>query len=100
MKSTRHFLASGKVQNVGFRIFVHKKANEIGVCGWVRNLEDGRVEVIAYAELEKLDLLEKEIRQGPRFSMVQGLVSKDITSPIEFNTFIIETDGKEEWQKK
>ena len=100
MKSTRHILVGGKVQGVGYRAFVKKRASEVGICGWVRNLEDGRVEVLACAEIDKLDSFENEMKQGPQGSMVQGLVSKDITSPIEFNTFTIETDGKYEWQKK
>ena len=89
MKSTRHFLVEGKVQGVGFRAYVYKKAKEIGVFGLVRNLDDGLLEVLACSETEKLSQLESDIKQGSPLSIVQSLVSKDITSPIEFNEFII-----------
>jgi acylphosphatase len=58
MKKQLHVFFSGTVQGVGFRFTVREIAAGLGVCGWVKNLADGRVEVAAEAEEEALqDLL-------------------------------------------
>lgn len=63
MKKQIHAYYSGQVQGVGFRFTASNIANELGVTGWVKNLRDGRVEVVAEAEEEVLkDFLDK-IRQ-------------------------------------
>ena len=49
-----HYLVKGRVQGVGFRWFVHREAAEIGLRGWVRNTEDGHVEVVAAGQPEDL----------------------------------------------
>jgi len=55
-----HIFYSGRVQGVGFRFTVQRMAVSIGVCGWVRNCSDGRVELIAQASKE---LMVKFVRQ-------------------------------------
>ena len=52
-----HFLIQGRVQGVGFRWFVHREASELDLRGWVRNTEDGDVEVVAAGEAADLDEL-------------------------------------------
>ena len=54
MLSRVHVFVSGRVQGVAYRYFVERRAAEIPVTGWVRNLRDGRVEIMA--EGEKADL--------------------------------------------
>ncbi len=61
---------SGHVQGVGFRCFVWRAAKGLGLTGWVRNLEDGRVELEAEGQTETLRLFLKEVRRGPRFARV------------------------------
>ena len=64
---------TGRVQGVGFRAFVECAARDIGVTGWVRNLDDGRVEAYAVGAPEQLDELAAHLHQGPRLSEVRGL---------------------------
>jgi acylphosphatase len=68
-----HILVEGRVQGVGFRYFVQAQANQLKLSGWVRNREDGRVELLA--EGEKNDLLEllDRVHTGPRGSFVSDV---------------------------
>ena len=50
---TRRYVISGRVQGVGFRWFVEREAAQIGVAGWVRNRENGDVEVMATGTREQ-----------------------------------------------
>jgi len=54
MKKQAHIFYSGMVQGVGFRFNAEYIASQIGVYGWVKNLKDGRVEIVAEAEEEVL----------------------------------------------
>ena len=65
-----HFLVKGKVQGVGFRYFVIKKAQNLGLSGWVRNLPDGSVEARAEGRSETLEIFESSLKQGPAWSHV------------------------------
>jgi acylphosphatase len=69
-----HFLVQGRVQGVGFRWFVQREASELELRGWVRNTEDGNVEVLAAGEAADLDELRSSLRQGPRGSRVDRVV--------------------------
>jgi len=67
----RRFLISGRVQGVGYRNFAERSAQEAGVTGWARNLDDGRVEVHANGTSGQLEDFEARLRQGPRFADVR-----------------------------
>jgi acylphosphatase len=69
-----HFLIQGRVQGVGFRWFVQREASELNLRGWVRNTEDGDVEVVAAGEIGDLDELRSSLRKGPRGSRVDRIV--------------------------
>ena len=69
-----HFLVQGRVQGVGFRWFVHREASELDLRGWVRNTEDGDVEIVAAGSPEDLDELRQSLRRGPRGSRVDRLL--------------------------
>ena len=66
----RRYLVSGMVQGVGFRRFVARHAERLGLVGLVRNRPDGRVEVEAAGPLDRLASLEELLWKGPRFSNV------------------------------
>ena len=60
----------GDVQGVGFRYFVQRKAQQLGLRGWVRNNDDGTVEVVAEGPRPALEDLERAVRDGPRSARV------------------------------
>ncbi|HET7266427.1 MAG TPA: acylphosphatase [bacterium] len=64
-------LVSGRVQGVGFREFTRRTAHRLGVGGWVRNLSDGRVEVVADGERPALDALVNALSGGPPGAFVR-----------------------------
>ncbi len=65
MKSRFRVFFSGRVQGVFFRGFTESEASSLGIHGWVRNLRDGRVEVLAEGNKEALDELLGRIRERP-----------------------------------
>jgi acylphosphatase len=80
-KQARRWLISGRVQGVGFRFFVQHKADELGVSGWTRNLEDGRVEVYATGTPDQLDNLAAALHVGPRMADVRSIDQQE--APVE-----------------
>ena len=69
---------SGRVQGVGFRYFAHDAARREGLTGYVTNLADGRVEVLAEGEAESLERFERALRQGPSRSRVEHVVVDEL----------------------
>ncbi|MDD5561174.1 MAG: acylphosphatase [Candidatus Omnitrophica bacterium] len=63
MKKQLHIYYSGRVQGIGFRYTIREIANSLKVCGWVKNLDDGRVEVLAEAEEGALDNFLEQVNQ-------------------------------------
>lgn len=68
-----HIYVSGRVQGVFYRSNTRRKALELGITGWVRNLPDGRVEIVAEGEREKLERLIEWCRHGPPLARVEDL---------------------------
>ena len=58
-----HIFYSGMVQGVGFRFTVQRYAADSGLCGWVKNLKDGRVEVLLEGKKEDIKSLLENIQQ-------------------------------------
>lgn len=63
----------GLVQGVNYRYFVQRNAESLEIFGYVRNLDDGSVEVVAEGEREKLTQLIAKLREGPRSARVAGV---------------------------
>ena len=66
----KRYFVSGMVQGVGYRFFAQHAAEKLHLCGFVRNLRDGRVEVYAIGSPENLAELRSALERGPRFSSV------------------------------
>lgn len=73
MQQTILILVSGKVQRVFYRQSTQDMARQIGVCGQVKNLADGRVEITATGTREQLDQLVDWCKRGPVKAQVSGL---------------------------
>ena len=72
-KAALHAVVSGRVQGVFYRMFVYREANALGLCGTVRNLLDGRVEVSAEGDRGRLESLVERLRTGPPRALVQDV---------------------------
>jgi acylphosphatase len=72
-QTARLYRVRGRVQGVGYRDYAQRVASTLGVTGYVRNLDDGRVEVYAAGPPDKLSDLAAALRHGPRFSDVRGV---------------------------
>ncbi len=68
-----HATVEGRVQGVGFRMFVLDNATSLDLTGWVRNRWDGNVEVCAEGDRESLDRLLGVLRRGPRAGFVSNV---------------------------
>jgi acylphosphatase len=66
-----HAVVRGSVQGVGFRYFIQRKARQLGLHGWVRNNDDGTVELLAEGSRTDLEQLMMAAEEGPRMARVQ-----------------------------
>ena len=73
-----HCFVSGKVQGVWFRMSTQNRAKELGLTGWARNLPDGRVEVIACGECDKVGQLYEWLKYGPELAEVTDITYAEI----------------------
>jgi acylphosphatase len=69
-KICMHCLVNGRVQGVSFRHYTRQQAHQLGVSGWVRNLRDGKVEVLVCGEAKAVERLCLWLHQGPPLSEV------------------------------
>lgn len=65
-----HLLITGRVQGVGYRASALEKGQQLGIRGWVKNLSDGRVEMLIAGEQLELEQMISWTEQGPRFAEV------------------------------
>ncbi len=73
MKKAVHIIVKGRVQGVGYRWFAKQVARELGIAGFVRNLPNGDVEVVAVGEEESLERFIAQLNKGPAFAYVTDL---------------------------
>ena len=83
----KRFRIYGHVQGVGFRYFTWQYALKIGVTGFVRNLADGTVEVIAVGSESQIEALDAWLQEGPRTAIVDNVFVEDYLGEKEFMAF-------------
>lgn len=81
MKQRKYITVNGWVQGVGFRYFVKYTATSLGLTGWVRNRDDGAVELEAQGDENALETLLKKLHEGNRYSQVEWVAERNI--PLE-----------------
>ena len=73
MSIVRHVVVRGRVQGVGFRMFVEDTAEPLNLEGWVRNKRDGSVEAVFAGPDEAVSAAVEACRKGPRGSLVESV---------------------------
>ena len=85
-----HLLIDGRVQGVGYRWFARNAGRELGLTGKVRNLPDGRVEVHAAGDPDKLAELIGRLREGPPAARVQTIAEEELANVPDWKSFDID----------
>lgn len=83
----KRFLVGGRVQGVFYRATVAQHARSLSVTGHAHNLPDGRVEVLAFGELDALEALERQLWIGSSASKVTAVEATDVASDDAPDTF-------------
>lgn len=82
-----HAIIEGRVQGVGFRMFVLEEARELELTGWVRNRYSGQVEVLAEGPRPVLEILLEALQRGPRGAWVESVQHDWQPSSGQFKSF-------------
>lgn len=72
-----HLWISGRVQGVGFRHFTTQQARALGLSGWVKNLNDGRVEAVLKGSGNAINEMLSQLEQGPRLASVKQIEKEE-----------------------
>lgn len=88
-KKQVHIVISGRVQGVGFRYYALHKAEELSVTGWVKNTADGKVEIEALAEPQKLITFIDWMKIGPTRAIIRIFSVSDIYPEQPYTRFTI-----------
>jgi acylphosphatase len=89
-KVARKFLISGGVQGVGYRFFAQRAAARHQVVGYVRNLPDGRVEVLVEGLAESVESFKHDLATGPAFATVEHIEEVNVEPTGTYTLFRIE----------
>ena len=73
----------GRVQGVGFRYFVVREAEKLGLVGWTANLSDGSVEVRAGGKAKALERFRESLARGPAHSIVERVAELEFVENLE-----------------
>lgn len=78
-RTAKRLLITGRVQGVGFRFYMQRKARELGLTGWVRNCRDGSVEAVIQGNPGAVETMITWARRGPATATVAGVQVTDAT---------------------
>lgn len=90
MLIARKFLISGLVQGVGFRYFAQRSSARHQVRGYIKNLDDGRVEVLAEGDSKAVDGFRLDLAAGPQYSQVEQMEELVVEPSGRYPSFRIE----------
>ena len=90
MRVARKYFVSGEVQGVGYRFFAQRVAARHQVVGYVRNLRDGRVEVLAEGTQESVEALKHDLAAGPESGHVEQVEELNLEPTGLYASFRIE----------
>jgi len=85
VKVTKHAIVHGRVQGVGFREYLRREAERLGITGWVRNRQDGTVEAVVHGWPDDVAQVLAWMRRGPPAARVTDVQVSDAAG--EFETF-------------
>jgi acylphosphatase len=83
----RRYVVKGRVQRVGYRLFVEDAARRENVRGYVRNQHDGSVEIVVEGDADAIQRVEMAIRRGPSGARVDDVDTSDLAVSNQFTTF-------------
>jgi acylphosphatase len=83
----RRFVVKGRVQRVGFRMFVEDAAQREGIRGYVRNQHDGSVEVVGEGDAEAMQRFEMAVRRGPIGARIDDVETVELEASNRFSSF-------------
>lgn len=89
MKIQCHFVVSGRVQGVCYRMYACDEAERLGLTGWVKNLSDGTVEIVVEGEESDVKQFLQWCRRGPPHARVTGVKEEYSPATGEFGSFSI-----------
>ncbi len=86
--SAKRLVITGRVQGVGFRHWMHTRAQRMGVSGWVRNLADGSVEALLDGPADAVEELLRACRRGPAGAEVRS-IEETMAEPVDAPGFVM-----------
>jgi acylphosphatase len=78
----KRLVITGRVQGVGYRVWLMEKARALGLSGWVRNRADGAVEALIAGDVAAVEEMSRACRRGPRLAEVTR-IDEDLAEPPE-----------------
>jgi len=84
--NAKRLVISGRVQGVGFRVWMQEHAMVLGVSGWVRNRVDGSVEALVAGDVAAVEELLRLCRRGPRMAQVVS-IDEEMADPPDYPGF-------------
>ena len=80
--NAKRLVIAGRVHGVGYRVWMVRKARELGLAGWVRNRADGAVEALIAGEVAAVEEMARLCRRGPRMAEVSS-IKEEMADPPE-----------------
>jgi acylphosphatase len=87
--NAKRLLIAGRVQGVGYRMWMMQKATALGLSGWVRNRADGKVEALIAGDMAAVEEMSRACRRGPRLAEVSSIDEEMADPPEELGFHLV-----------